>query len=63
MKSKPAFLIFGSCLFAFVLLLSITGNTWAQEKTATGSQAAKMPVKPVKKDADYWFNKGALVST
>jgi tetratricopeptide (TPR) repeat protein len=63
MTSKPSFIIYGSCLLAVVLLLSFSGNAWAQDRAATGSQTAKTPVKPVKKDADYWFNKGALVST
>jgi tetratricopeptide (TPR) repeat protein len=64
MKSKPAFLIYGSCLLAVVFLLSFSGNAWAQEKAATTkSRTAKEPAKPVKKDADYWFDKAALVST
>jgi tetratricopeptide (TPR) repeat protein len=63
MRSKPAFLIYGSCLLAVVLFLSFSVNAWAQEKAATKSRTAKTPAKPGKKDADYWFNKGALVST
>jgi tetratricopeptide (TPR) repeat protein len=63
MKSKPAFLLYVSCLLAVVLFLSFSGNPWAQEKAATKSRTAKTLAKPVKKDADYWFNKGALVST
>ena len=63
MKSKPAFLLYVSCLLAVVLFLSFSGNAWAQEKAATKSRTAKTLAKPVKKDADYWFNKGALVST
>jgi tetratricopeptide (TPR) repeat protein len=35
----------------------------AQKKVPAKSQTAKKSSKPVKKDADYWFNKGALVST
>jgi len=51
------------CLFAAVLFLSFSSRLMAQPKTATKSQTAKRPSTPVKKDADYWFKKGALVST
>jgi tetratricopeptide (TPR) repeat protein len=63
MKSKPAILIYFSCLLAAALVFSFSGIVLAQKKAATKSQTAKKPLKPVKKDADYWFNKGALVST
>ena len=63
MKSKPAFLLYVSCLLAVVLFLSFSVNAWAQEKAATKSRAAKKTAKPGKKDADFWFNKGALLST
>jgi len=51
------------CLFATVLFLSFSGHVMAQPKTASKSPTAKMSSAPVKKDADYWFKKGALVST
>jgi tetratricopeptide (TPR) repeat protein len=63
MKSKPAILIYFSCLFATALVFGFSSAVLAQEKTTTKSQTARKPVKPVKKDADFWFNKGALLST
>ena len=51
------------CLFAGVLILSFSSQLMAQSKTAVKSPTAKRPLPPVKKDADYWFKKGALVST
>ena len=63
MKSKPAILIYFSCLLAVVLVLSFSGVGLAQKEGTTDSQTPKSQAKPVKKDASYWFNKGALVST
>ncbi|MEE4263087.1 MAG: tetratricopeptide repeat protein [Desulfobacteraceae bacterium] len=63
MKSKPAILIYFSCLFAAALVFSFSGVAPAEKTTAAKSRTAKEPAGPVKKDADYWFNKGALVST
>ena len=63
MKSKPAILIYFSCLFATALVFGFSSAVLAQEKATTKSQTARKPVKPVKKDADFWFNKGALLST
>ncbi len=63
MKLKPAILIFLSCLLAVILVFGFTSALMAQKKVPAKSQTAKKPSKPVKKDADYWFNKGALVST
>lgn len=62
---KPKSILTGTfiCLIGVVLFLSIPSQLMAQTKTATKSQAAKRPPVPVKKDADYWFKKGALVST
>ena len=51
------------CLLSLVLVFGFNGASIAQEKVETKSQTAKRPSKPVKKDATYWFNKGALVST
>jgi tetratricopeptide (TPR) repeat protein len=63
MKSKPAILIYFSCLFAAALVFSFSGVALAEKTAATKSRATKTPAKPVTKDADYWFNKGALLST
>jgi len=60
MKSKPAILIYFSCLFAAALVFCFSSVVLAQEKTTTKSRIAD---KPVKKDANFWFNKGALLST
>ena len=60
MKSKPAIVIYFSCLFAAALIFSLSSVALAQEKTTTKSRTAG---KPVKKDANFWFNKGALFST
>jgi tetratricopeptide (TPR) repeat protein len=51
------------CILGFALVLSFSSHLMAQQKAATKSTTVKGPSKPVKKDADYWFNKGALVST
>ena len=56
MKSKPAILIYFSCLFATALVFGFSSAVLAQEKATTKSQTARKPVKPVKKDADFWFN-------
>jgi tetratricopeptide (TPR) repeat protein len=63
MKPKPAILICFSCLVAAALVLSFLSVVLAQEKAAPQGQTAKKAAKPVKKDADFWFNKGALLST
>jgi tetratricopeptide (TPR) repeat protein len=63
MKSKLAILIYFSCLFAAALVFSFSAVALAEKTAAAKSRTAKTPAKPVKKDADYWFNKGALVST
>jgi tetratricopeptide (TPR) repeat protein len=63
MKSTPAVTILFRCLFAATLIFGLSGALMAQEKATAKSQTAKRPSAPVKKDADYWFNKGALVST
>jgi tetratricopeptide (TPR) repeat protein len=51
------------CGVGLFCVLGISSQLMAQQKTATKSQATKRPSTPVKKDADYWFRKGALVST
>jgi tetratricopeptide (TPR) repeat protein len=63
MESKPAILIYFSCLVTAALVFSFPGVALGQEKTTPKSQTAKKTAKPVKKDADFWFNKGALLST
>jgi tetratricopeptide (TPR) repeat protein len=63
MKSKPAILIYFSCLFAAALVFGFSGVVIAQEKAAAKTRTARKPAKPVKKDADFWFKKGALLST
>jgi tetratricopeptide (TPR) repeat protein len=52
MKSTRVITIMFSCFLAALLVLGPSSMLTAQTKT-----------KPVKKDADYWFNKGALVAT
>jgi tetratricopeptide (TPR) repeat protein len=63
MKSKPAILIYFSCLFSAALVFSLSGVALAEKKVTPKSQTARKPAKPVKKDAEFWFNKGALLST
>ena len=63
MKSKPAILIYLSCLVAVALVFSFPGVALAEKKVTAESRAAKKTAKPGKKDADFWFNKGALLST
>ena len=59
MKSKPVILAFLSCFIAVIFVFGFSGALMAQKKATPKSQ----PSKPVKKDANYWFSKGALVST
>ena len=63
MKSKPAILIYFSCLFAAALVFSFPWGALAEKKATPKHETAKKPTKPVKKDADFWFKKGALLST
>lgn len=63
MKLTPAIFKYFSFLFAAVLVLSFAGPVPAEKKGASGSQTVKKPAMPVKKDADFWFKKGALLST
>jgi len=51
------------CLLALFVFLCFSGHLMAQPTTTTQSSTAKRPATPEKKDADYWFRKGALVST
>ena len=59
MKSKPSILNYLCCFLAVILVFGFSGALMAQQKATAKSQ----PSKPVKRDARYWFNKGALVST
>jgi tetratricopeptide (TPR) repeat protein len=63
MKSKPAILIYFSCLFAAALVLSFSAIALAEKNAPSKRQTTKKPAKPVKRDADFWFKKGALLST
>ena len=63
MKSTPAITILFSCLLATTLIFGLPHALVAQETSTGKSRTAKRPPKPVKKDANYWFNKGALFST
>jgi tetratricopeptide (TPR) repeat protein len=51
------------CLLGVFLVLSFSSQLMAQPKTATKNKTGTRLSEPVKKDADYWFKKGALVST
>ena len=63
MKSKPLILNLLCCFFAVLFIFGFSGALMAQEKAAAKSPTTKQPSEPVKRDASYWFNKGALVST
>jgi tetratricopeptide (TPR) repeat protein len=58
MKSIPAMTTLFSCLLAAILVFGLSDSLFAQDKASTQKSSA-----PVKKDAQYWFDKGALVST
>ena len=63
MKSTPAVTTVFSCLLAATLVFGLPNVLVAQQKGTAKSRTAKGPSAPMKKDAEYWFNKGALVST
>ena len=50
-------------VLGLVLVLNFSSSLMAQDKALAKSKTAKKVSKPVKKDATYWFDKGALVST
>jgi tetratricopeptide (TPR) repeat protein len=62
---KPRSILYGPfiCGLGLFLVLSFSSHLMAQQKTAPKSQTAKRTTTPVKRNADYWFRKGALVST
>lgn len=63
MKLKSALSIILSCLLSIALVAGSSGVLMAQKKAPSKSRTAKKPPEAVKKDANYWFDKGALVST
>ncbi len=63
MKSRSAITILWSCILAATLVFGLPNSLLAEKKAATKSRTAQRPSAPVKKDAQYWFDKGALVST
>ena len=63
MKSKPVILTFLGCFLVAALVFSFSSALMAQNKATAKKQTTKQAAKPIKKDASYWFNKGALVST
>jgi len=63
MKSKPMIISFLCCFLAALFVFGFSGALMAQEKAAAKSRTTAQASEPVKRDATYWFNKGALVST
>lgn len=63
MKPTSAITTLFSCLLAATLFFGLPNVLMAQKKSTTESRTAKRPAAPVKKDAHYWFDRGALVST
>ncbi|MGD8992521.1 MAG: tetratricopeptide repeat protein [Desulfobacterales bacterium] len=58
MKSTPTTATLFSCLLAAILVFGMPASLIAQDKVSIQESSA-----PIKKDARYWFDKGALVST
>ena len=63
MKSTPLKIFLFSCFLTAFLVFGLTDSLIAQQKATAKSRTAKRSATVVKKDANYWFNKGALVST
>ena len=63
MKSAPAITTVLGCFLAAILFLGLPNILIAQTKGTPQGKSVKKPSASVKKDADYWFEKGALVST
>ena len=63
MKSTPVMTTLSSCLLAAILVFGLPNSLIAQNKATTQSRTAQRLSAPIKKDAQYWFDKGALVST
>ncbi|MGD2100412.1 MAG: tetratricopeptide repeat protein [Desulfobacterales bacterium] len=63
MKSSPAMTILTSCFLTAFLFFGSPENLFAQNKASTKSRTIQRSSAQVKKDAQYWFDKGALVST
>ena len=63
MKSAPVITTVLGCFLAAILVFGQPNILVAQTKGAAKSQPTQKSSAAVKKDADYWFEKGALVST
>jgi tetratricopeptide (TPR) repeat protein len=63
MKSTSAMITLSSCLVAAILAFGTPDGLFAQTKVSTQIRTAQRSSAPIKKDAQYWFDKGALVST
>ena len=63
MKSTPAMTTLSSCLLAVILVFGSPDSLFAQNKASNRILTAQRSSAPIKKDAQYWFDKGALVST
>ena len=63
MKTRSLITILFSCFLSATVIFTIPNSLIAQSKATTKSRTAKRPSTAIKKDANYWFEKGALVST
>ena len=63
MKTRFVTIIIFSCFLSATVIFGIPNSLIAQSKATTKSRKAQRPSAAVKKDANYWFEKGALVST
>ena len=63
MKSTSVITTLFSGFLAALLVFGLPNSLIAQQKVTTKSRTAKRPAAPLKQDANYWFNKVALVST
>jgi tetratricopeptide (TPR) repeat protein len=63
MKSTPVMTTLFSCLLAATLVFGSPDSLIAGQHATTKSRTAQRSSAPVNKDAQYWFDKGALVST
>lgn len=67
---KPRSVLYATfiCLLGLILVCGYSSPLMAQKKTSEKkvlpkSRTSKKATKVIKTDADYWFNKGALVAT
>lgn len=63
MKSTPAMVTLFSSVLAAILVFGLPNSLSAQSKAASKSRLAQRSSAALKKDAQFWFDKGALVST